>query len=101
MAQKFPPAFDLVDRGAPIDPPRRLGPDANPGRTFSKIIASYPSLKHLDVWEEFRASSKTQPGSPSLSWDLLIVDDHQQGEVMQVGNFERIRVVVGDDYEYS
>ncbi len=101
MAEKFALGFDLVDREAAIDLRRRLGPDANPWRTFSKIIASYHYLKQLDVWEEFRAASKTQPGSPSLSWDLLIVDDHQQGEVLQVGNFERIRGVVGDDYEYS
>src|SRR5260221_4336606 len=101
MAEKFALGFDLVHRQAPMDRRRHLGLDTNTGRTFSKIIPSYHYLKQLDVWEEFRAASKTQPGSPSLSWDLLIVDDHQQGEVLQVGNFERIRGVVGDDYEYS
>ena len=75
MAEKFALNFDLVDRPSTIALRQRLGPDANPWRTFSKIIASYHYLKQPDVLEEFRASSQTQPGSPNLPWDLLIVDE--------------------------
>jgi hypothetical protein len=75
MAEKFALNFDLVDRSSTIALRQRLGPDANPWRTFSKIIASYHYLKQPDVWEEFRASSQTQPGNPNLPWDLLIVDE--------------------------
>ena len=75
MAEKFALNFDLVDRPSTIALRQRLGPDTNPWRTFSKIIASYHYLKQPDVWEEFRAASQTQPGSPNLPWDLLIVDE--------------------------
>src|SRR5262249_34222564 len=75
MEQKFALNSDLVDRPSTIALRQRLGPDANPWRTFSKIIASYHYLNQPDVMEEFRASSQIQPGSPNLPWDLLIVDE--------------------------
>jgi superfamily II DNA or RNA helicase len=75
MAEKFSLNFDLVDRPSTIALRQQLGPDANPWRSFSKVVASYHYLKQADVWEEFRAASQPQPGAPNLSWDLLIVDE--------------------------
>lgn len=75
MADKFSLNFDLVDRPSTIALRQQLGPDANPWRSFSKVVASYHYLKQADVWEEFRAASQPQPGAPNLSWDLLIVDE--------------------------
>jgi len=75
MAEKFALNFDLVDRLSTIALQHQLGPGANPWRSFSKVIASYHYLKQADVFEEFRAASQAQPGTPNLSWDLLIVDE--------------------------
>ena len=75
MAEKFSLNFDLVDRPSTIALRQQLGPDANPWRSFSKVVASYHYLKQADVWEEFRAASQPQPGAPNLCWDLLIVDE--------------------------
>jgi superfamily II DNA or RNA helicase len=75
MAEKFALNFDLVDRPSTVALQKQIGPGANPWRSFSKVIASYHYLKQADVFEEFRAASQTQPGTPNLSWDLLIVDE--------------------------
>ncbi len=75
MWEKFSLRFDLVDRGETDRLRRRLGMDANPWRSFSRIIASYYYLRQEDVLEQFLASSRTPEGSPRLPWDLLIVDE--------------------------
>ena len=54
---------------------RRLGMDANPWRSFSRIVASYHYLRQPDVQEQFLSACRTPPGSPHLPWDLLIVDE--------------------------
>ena len=54
---------------------KRLGMDANPWRSFSRIIASYHYLRQDDVLEQFLAACRTPEGSPHLPWDLLIVDE--------------------------
>jgi SNF2 family DNA or RNA helicase len=95
MAEKFALGFDLVDRESTIDLRRRLGPDANPWRTFSKVIASYHYLKQPDVLEEFRAASQAQPGSPSLSWDLLIVDEAHNLAPSSIGDESDLSRMLG------
>ena len=75
MWEKFSLTFDLVDRAETHRLHRRLGMDANPWRSFSRIIASYHYLRQEDVLEQFRAACHTPEGSPHLPWDLLIVDE--------------------------
>jgi superfamily II DNA or RNA helicase len=72
---KFSLPFDLVDRDETHALRRRLGMDANPWRSFSRIIASYHYLRQDDVLEQFLAACRTPEGSPHLPWDLLIVDE--------------------------
>jgi superfamily II DNA or RNA helicase len=75
MWDKFALSFDLVDREETHALRRRLGMDANPWRSFSRIIASYHYLRQDDVLEQFLAACRTPDGSPHLPWDLLIVDE--------------------------
>jgi len=75
MWDKFSLPFDLVDRAETHALHRRLGMDANPWRSFSRIIASYHYLRQEDVLTQFLAASRTPEGSPHLPWDLLIVDE--------------------------
>ena len=75
MWDKFSLTFDLVNRSETHALRRRLGMDANPWRSFSRIIASYHYLRQEDVLEQFLAASQTPEGSPHLPWDLLIVDE--------------------------
>ena len=75
MSDKFSLNFDVVDRDSTAKMRRKLGPDANPWRTFSRVVTSYHYLKQPDVWEDFRAASQTESGNARLSWDLLIVDE--------------------------
>ena len=73
--EKFSLAFEVVDRKATETLRRRLGIDANPWRSFSRIIASYHYLRQPDVREQFLSACVTPDGSPHLPWDLLIVDE--------------------------
>lgn len=75
MQTKFALPFDLVDRAETQALRRRLGMDANPWRSFSRIITSYHYLRQQDVLEQFLAACRTPDGSPHLPWDLLIVDE--------------------------
>jgi len=75
MWDKFALPFDLVDRTETHALRRRLGMDANPWRSFSRIIASYHYLRQDDVLDQFLAACRTPEGSPHLPWDLLIVDE--------------------------
>ncbi len=75
MWEKFSLQFDLVDRAETHKLRKTLGMDANPWRSFSRIIASYHYLRQEDVLEQFLAACRTPEGSPHLPWDLLIVDE--------------------------
>ena len=75
MWEKFALTFNLVDRAETHKLRKRLGMDANPWRSFSRIIASYHYLRQDDVLEQFLAACRTPQGSPHLPWDLLIVDE--------------------------
>lgn len=75
MWEKFSLHFDLVDRAETQQVRRRLGMDANPWRSFSRIITSYHYLRQDDVLEQFMAASRPVRGSAHLPWDLLIVDE--------------------------
>ncbi len=72
---KFSLRFEIVDREGTERLRRRLGMDANPWRSFSRIVASYHYLRQPDVREGFLAACHTPEGSPHLPWDLLIVDE--------------------------
>ena len=72
---KFSLRFEVVDRQGAERLRRRLGMDANPWRSFSRIVASYHYLRQPDVREQFLAACRTPEGSPHLPWDLLIVDE--------------------------
>ena len=75
MWDKFSLSFDLVDRDETHSLRRRIGMDANPWRSFSRIITSYHYLRQEDVLEQFLSACRTPEGSPHLPWDLLIVDE--------------------------
>ena len=76
MRDKFSLSFDLVDRDETHALQARLGLDANPWRTFPRIIASYYYLRQPDVLEQFLAVCRAQAaGAYQLPWDLLVVDE--------------------------
>lgn len=73
--EKFSLRFEIVDRQGTERLRRRLGMDANPWRSHSRIVASYHYLRQPDVREQFLSACQTPEGSPHLPWDLLIVDE--------------------------
>ena len=73
--EKFSLQFEVVDRQGTERLRRRLGMDATPWRSFSRIVASYHYLRQPDVLEQFLAACRAPEGSPHLPWDLLIVDE--------------------------
>lgn len=74
MQEKFALPFEMVDRPSTLRLQRDVGVDANPWRTYERIIASYHYLKQPDVLEQFRTTA--EPGEDGgLRWDLLIVDE--------------------------
>ena len=73
--EKFSLRFEVVDRHRTELARRQLGMDANPWRSFDRIVASYHYLRQPDVREQFLAACRTPEGSPHLPWDLLIVDE--------------------------
>lgn len=75
MDEKFSLGFDVVDRKETHQLQRKLGLDANPWRTFPRIISSYYYLKQPDVLEQLRAACKQPRGTAQLPWGLLIVDE--------------------------
>lgn len=75
MKDKFSLSFDVVDRAETFAIQKRLGLDANPWRTYPRIITSYYYLRQPDVLEQFRAACSQPQGSAQLPWDLLIVDE--------------------------
>jgi len=75
MMEKFSLSFDMVDRQETHRLRKRLGLDANPWRTFPRIITSYHYLRQEDVLREFDAACKQPEGTAQLPWDLLIVDE--------------------------
>ena len=72
---KFSLRFEVVDRQETERLRRRLGMDANPWRSSSRIVASFHYLRQPDVLEQFLSACRTPEGSPHLPWDLLIVDE--------------------------
>ncbi|MHC4447631.1 MAG: SNF2-related protein, partial [Planctomycetota bacterium] len=75
MQDKFALLFEIVDRGTAHSLRRRVGLDANPWRSFPRIIASYHYLRQPDILTEFVAAARSPDGTPQLPWDLLIVDE--------------------------
>lgn len=75
MNDKFSIPFDIVDRDQTHSLRKRLGLDANPWRTFPRVVTSFHYLKQPDVLESFVASCRVPNGSAHLPWDLLIVDE--------------------------
>ena len=75
LDSKFALPFEVVDRERTERLRRELGIDANPWRSFSRIVASYHYLRQPDIQEQFLAASQPREGSARLAWDLLIVDE--------------------------
>ena len=75
LKEKFALDFEVVDRHRTQAAQRELGMDANPWRSFNRIVASYHYLRQPDVLERFLAACHTPDDSPHLPWDLLIVDE--------------------------
>ena len=70
MRDKFSLDFDIVDRAQTHQLRRRLGMDANPWRTYSRIIASYNYLKQPDILEAVpvRPQDRDRVASSSLGY---------------------------------
>jgi len=79
MRDKFSVSFDVIDRPETHALQRRLGLDANPWRTYPRIISSYHYLRQDDIKEQFlstcRSTGDTDDVQARLPWDLLIVDE--------------------------
>lgn len=75
MDEKFSLSFDAVDRAETYALQKRIGLDANPWRTYPRIVASYHYLRQDDVLEQFRSACRQPEGAATLPWDLLIVDE--------------------------
>lgn len=75
LQSKFGLEFDFIDRETTQAHRRSMGMDANPWRTFPRVIASFGYLRQPDVLQQFEAASKSDSSSPHLPWDLLIVDE--------------------------
>lgn len=77
MIDKFSLTFDVVDRAETHALQKRLGLDANPWRTFPRVITSYHYLRQPDVLEQFLATCRSEEGhqAAQLPWDLLVVDE--------------------------
>ena len=75
MKTKFSLTFDIIDRPETHALQKRLGLDANPWRTYPRIITSYHYLRQPDVLEQFRAACGQPQNQSQLPWDLLIVDE--------------------------
>jgi len=77
MAEKFSLPFEVVDRPATLRLQKEVGLDANPWRSYERVIASYHYLKQPDVLEAFRVTAEPSADASGgrLRWDLLIVDE--------------------------
>ena len=75
MAEKFALHFEIVDRDATWRLRKAQGLDANPWRSFQRIITSIDYLKQPDVLSEFTAACRVPEGSPHLPWDMLVLDE--------------------------
>ncbi len=64
LREKFSLSFEVIDRKATEKLRRKLGIDANPWRSFSRIIASYHYLRQPDVYEQFRSACYTPEDRP-------------------------------------
>ena len=75
LQNKFCLSFDVVDRAETHALQKRMGLDANPWRTFPRIVTSYHYLRQPDVLAQFEAACRQPAGTVHLPWDLLIVDE--------------------------
>ena len=103
MLEKFALPFDIVDRAEGEALHRRAGLDANPWRSYPRIITSYHYLKQPDVLESFRAACRVPEGSPSLPWDLLIVDEAHNLAPAPIGedsDLSRMLAAVAPQFEH-
>lgn len=77
MHSKFSTTFEIIDKAATHDLQKNLGLDANPWRTFPRVISSYHFIKQPDILEQFLSTCRQSSGTTSanLPWDLLIVDE--------------------------
>ena len=64
MADKFSLTFDVVDREQTHALQKRIGLDANPWRTYPRIIISCHYLRQPDILEEFLATCRQGEEGP-------------------------------------
>ncbi len=75
MQDKFSLSFDMIDRAETHAMQKRLGFDANPWRTYPRIISSYYYLRQPDILQQFKTTLQQHAKEARLPWDLLIVDE--------------------------
>ncbi|MBC8554080.1 MAG: DEAD/DEAH box helicase [Candidatus Brocadiales bacterium] len=77
MQEKFHIDFTIIDRAETSRLYKDLGMDTNPWKAKQKIITSMDYLRQPDILDQFLISSESSldGDSPSMPWDLLIVDE--------------------------
>jgi len=79
MHDKFSLSLDIIDREETHSLRKRLGLDANPWRTFPRIVCSYHYLRQADILLQFlstcRLGTDEKAVQAQLPWDLLVVDE--------------------------
>ena len=77
MDEKFHIDFTIIDRAETTRIYKDLGMDTNPWKAKQRIIASMDYLRQPDILDQFMASAESSLDSdtPSMPWDLLIVDE--------------------------
>ena len=77
MDEKFHIDFTIIDRAETNRIYKDLGMDTNPWKAKQRIITSMDYLRQPDILDQFMVSAESALDSdtPSMPWDLLIVDE--------------------------
>jgi len=77
MEEKFHIDFTIIDRAETTRIYKDLGMDTNPWKAKQRITTSMDYLRQPDILDQFIASAESALDSdtPSMPWDLLIVDE--------------------------
>jgi superfamily II DNA or RNA helicase len=77
MQEKFHIDFTIIDRAETTRLYKDLGMDTNPWKAKQRIITSMDYLRQPDILDQFLVSAEStlDGDSPSMPWDLLIVDE--------------------------
>lgn len=77
MHEKFHIDFGIINRSESYKIFKEMGMDTNPWRAKQRIITSIDYLRQPDILDQFliSAESSLNKDTPTMPWDLLIVDE--------------------------